>query len=130
MTIGTGFFGRSSVGENLAPKHLVNWTRVAYNSGDDVRFGDFADLPVWERPPGPVPAYPVASNLNGPGGNGPGANGAAASGPAAVLPPWPAGEAGEAGEADAGDAGTGISAQAREQLRALIIEELEHLIRG
>jgi hypothetical protein len=130
MTLGTGFVGRSSIGENLEPRHLVNWTRVAYNSGDDVRFGDFAGLPVWERPAGPVPAYPVASNLNGPGGNGPGANGAAASGPAAsghraaVLPPWPA------GEADAGDAGTGISAQAREQLRALIIEELEHLIRG
>ena len=30
MTIGTGFFGRSSIGENLEPRHLVNWTRVAY----------------------------------------------------------------------------------------------------
>jgi acyl-CoA reductase-like NAD-dependent aldehyde dehydrogenase len=31
MTIGTGFFGRSSVGENLHPSHLVQWTRLAYN---------------------------------------------------------------------------------------------------
>jgi acyl-CoA reductase-like NAD-dependent aldehyde dehydrogenase len=30
MTIGTGFFGRSSLAENLAPAHLVNWTRIAY----------------------------------------------------------------------------------------------------
>src|SRR4029078_444933 len=29
MTIGTGFFGRSSVGENLHPSHLVQWTRLA-----------------------------------------------------------------------------------------------------
>jgi acetaldehyde dehydrogenase / alcohol dehydrogenase len=30
MTIGTGFFGRSSLAENLAPGHLVNWTKLAY----------------------------------------------------------------------------------------------------
>jgi acyl-CoA reductase-like NAD-dependent aldehyde dehydrogenase len=34
FTIGTGFKGRSSVGENLGPQHLVHWTRVAY--GRDV----------------------------------------------------------------------------------------------
>ncbi len=32
MTIGTGFFGRSSLGENLEPQHLINMTRVAYAS--------------------------------------------------------------------------------------------------
>ena len=32
MTIGTGFFGRSSLGENLEPRHLINLTRVAYAS--------------------------------------------------------------------------------------------------
>jgi acetaldehyde dehydrogenase / alcohol dehydrogenase len=118
MTLGTGFAGRSSIGENLEPRHLVNWTRVAYNSGDDVRFGDFAGLPVWERPAGPVPAYPVASNLNGPAPDG-----SSASGHRPAVPlPGPAGEAGEAGG--------GISAQVREQLRALIIEELEDLIKG
>ncbi len=30
MTIGTGFFGRSSLTESLQPDHLVQWTRVAY----------------------------------------------------------------------------------------------------
>jgi acetaldehyde dehydrogenase / alcohol dehydrogenase len=117
MTLGTGFVGRSSIGENLEPRHLVNWTRVAYNADDSVPFGDFAGLPVWERPAGPVPGYPVASNLDGSP-----ASRSAASGPAANgHPAAPAGPDGEAGD--------GISAQAREQLRALIIEELEHLIR-
>ena len=32
MTIGTGYFGRSSVAENLQPKHLAQWTQVAYNA--------------------------------------------------------------------------------------------------
>ena len=27
MTVGTGFFGRSSLTENLQPQHLVQWTR-------------------------------------------------------------------------------------------------------
>ncbi|MFB9148793.1 aldehyde dehydrogenase family protein [Roseovarius ramblicola] len=30
FTIGTGFAGRSSIGENLGPQHLVQWTRIAY----------------------------------------------------------------------------------------------------
>ncbi|WP_428515307.1 aldehyde dehydrogenase family protein [Roseovarius sp.] len=34
FTIGTGFAGRSSIGENLGPQHLVQWTRIAY--GKDV----------------------------------------------------------------------------------------------
>ncbi len=62
MTIGTGFVGRSSVGENLQPKHLINYTRIAYNS--DVRevMPSFAGLNPWTNPAGPVPAYPSASN--------------------------------------------------------------------
>ena len=64
MTIGTGYFGRSSVGENLQPKHLVNYTRLAYNS--DVRevMPSFAGLNPWTAPHGPVPVYPRASNEN------------------------------------------------------------------
>ena len=31
FTIGTGYFGRSSVGENVGPQHLVNWTRIAFH---------------------------------------------------------------------------------------------------
>ena len=30
FTIGTGFSGRSSIGENVGPQHLVHWTRIAY----------------------------------------------------------------------------------------------------
>ena len=30
FTIGTGFAGRSSIGENVGPQHLVHWTRIAY----------------------------------------------------------------------------------------------------
>ena len=72
MTIGTGFFGRSSVGENLQPKHLVQWTRLAYNEDPGVGFADFTGLVPWEAPAGAVPAYPVASNLrDGRPGRGP-----------------------------------------------------------
>lgn len=62
MTIGTGFAGRSSLGENLQPKHLVNYTRLAYNS--DVRevMPSFVGLNPWTNPTGPVPSYPRASN--------------------------------------------------------------------
>ena len=71
MTIGTGFFGRSSVAENLHPSHLVQWTRLAYNSDRAEPFGDFTGLVPWQAPAGPVPAYPVASNQRD-GGPGPG----------------------------------------------------------
>lgn len=47
MTIGTGFYGRSSIGENLEPRHLVNWTRVAYNHEASVPFDDFSGLDPW-----------------------------------------------------------------------------------
>ncbi len=63
MTIGTGFFGRSTVGENLQPRHLVQWTRLAYNEDPSAGFGDFTGLVPWEAPAGAVPPYPVASNL-------------------------------------------------------------------
>src|SRR6266566_5824483 len=65
MTIGTGFFGRSSVWENLHPRHLVQWTRLAYNRDPAEPFGDFAGLVPWQAPAGPVPPYPVASNQRG-----------------------------------------------------------------
>ena len=31
-TIGTGFFGRSSIGENIGPQHLIHWTRIAWST--------------------------------------------------------------------------------------------------
>lgn len=56
FTIGTGFFGRSSIGENIGPQHLVHWTRIALPE-------DAADLIVnFPRAllshPGPLPEAP------------------------------------------------------------------------
>lgn len=44
MTVGTGFFGRSSVGDNVGPQHLVQWSKVAYNKHDAIDMNDFGDL--------------------------------------------------------------------------------------
>ncbi len=105
MTLGTGFIGRSSIGENLEPRHLVNWTRVAYNAAADVPFDDFAPIAAWQPPDGPVPGYPQASNLPG-----------VAPGARAASP---------VGSAAAG----AVPDAVREQLRALIVEELEQLLK-
>ena len=59
MTIGTGFFGRSSLGENLEPRHLVNMTRVAYASDPGEVFGDFSGLQPWNATPEPAVAAPA-----------------------------------------------------------------------
>ena len=60
MTIGTGFFGRSSLTENLEPRHLTQWTRVAYAT--DEPFGDFGDLQPWAARPEPAPVARPAEN--------------------------------------------------------------------
>ena len=57
MTVGTGFFGRSSLGENLEPRHLVNWTRIAYAKDAAEPFGDFTGLEPWNAT---LAAEPVA----------------------------------------------------------------------
>ncbi|TMS52016.1 aldehyde dehydrogenase family protein [Mycobacterium sp. DBP42] len=62
MTIGTGFVGRSSIGENLQPQNLINWARIAYNGDAAVPMGNFAGINPWHSPAGPVPEYPRASN--------------------------------------------------------------------
>jgi acetaldehyde dehydrogenase / alcohol dehydrogenase len=49
MTVGTGFAGRSSIGENLGPEHLVNWSRLAYTNDRSVPFPDYGALRPWER---------------------------------------------------------------------------------
>jgi acyl-CoA reductase-like NAD-dependent aldehyde dehydrogenase len=61
MTIGTGYYGRSSVGENLEPKHFVNWMRVAYNHDPSVPFDDFTGIEPWHAGASPVaaPAAPI-----------------------------------------------------------------------
>ena len=102
MTIGTGFTGRSSLGENLQPKHLVNLTRIAYSTDPSEVFPAYDDLAPWRAPMTTVPPYPAASNL-------------APYGLSAL--PAPAASAGE-------------SSELREELRRLILEELTTLIRG
>ena len=62
MTVGTGYAGRSSVGENLRPDHLVNWVSLAYNAATTVPMGDFTALSPWRAASGQVPPYPVPSN--------------------------------------------------------------------
>src|SRR3954462_1886388 len=64
MTIGTGFFGRSSLTENLQPRHLLQWTRLAYGTAEP--FGDFTGLEPWSaRPePAPAPARPAADGVS------------------------------------------------------------------
>jgi acetaldehyde dehydrogenase / alcohol dehydrogenase len=47
MTIGTGFFGRSLLTENLQPRDLVQWTQLAYTVDPAEPFGDFAGLEPW-----------------------------------------------------------------------------------
>jgi len=116
MTIGTGFFGRSSVAENLHPSHLVQWTRLAYNRDPAEPFGDFAGLTPWQAPAGlsgPVPPYPVASNQR------------------EARPPA-TGRGTEAGNAarSVQNGFTPDAAALREEIRRLILEELSQLAGG
>lgn len=104
MTIGTGFFGRSSVGENLHPKHLVNRTRIAYNADARVPMAAFAGQDHWITPELPVPAYPIASNMN-------------------ETPPMRLATNGEQGYDDGTD-------ELRDEIRRMVIEELRQIIKG
>lgn len=56
FTIGTGFFGRSSVGENIGPQHLVSWTRISSLSDQNnpLQGRSLAGLNL----PGPLPKAP------------------------------------------------------------------------
>jgi acetaldehyde dehydrogenase / alcohol dehydrogenase len=120
MTIGTGFFGGSSVAENLHPSHLVQWTRLAYNRDPAEPFGDFAGLAPstpWHAPAGPVPPYPVASNQRDEG---------------ADHRPAAAGGGGRAASPDRSEPDGLMSdaATLREEIRRLILEELSQLAGG
>lgn len=99
FTVGTGFFGRSSIGENIGPKHLVHWTRLAYNSDASEAFGDYHGL---------GPAY-TGALPEAPADGVPGSNGyrARVSGPAAGS----------------------VSGVSREELRRIIAEELRAVLK-
>jgi acetaldehyde dehydrogenase/alcohol dehydrogenase len=103
MTIGTGFAGRSSLGENLQPKHLVNTARIAYSRDVSEVLPSYEGIVPWHAPTAPVPAYPVASNL--------------VDEPPMTRPT----------SAIAPQDGT---TELREELRRLIIEELTTIIRS
>ncbi len=57
FTVGTGYFGRSSIGENIGPKHLVHWTRMAYNSDASETFGNYQHIRTDFS--GPLPTAPA-----------------------------------------------------------------------
>jgi len=118
MTIGTGFTGRSSLGENLEPRHLLNHARIAYNS--DVRevFPDYAGIEPWHVPPPAVPPYPTASNEAD-------RNAVAVSDHRAAP-----GRNGTTGIETPGTETGQEPAELREELRRLIIEELNAIVRG
>ena len=110
MTIGTGFVGRSSLGGNLEPKHLVNLTRLAWNADPAVPLPSVASITgtdLWRHPVGPVPPYPLASNAAEP-----------AQPSWAVAPPAPREPLG------------GEAAQLRDEIRRLIVEELRQIVGG
>jgi acyl-CoA reductase-like NAD-dependent aldehyde dehydrogenase len=60
MTIGTGFFGRSSLTENLQPRDLIQWTQIAYAKDPSEPFDDFAGLQPWAVTPPAVQPPAVA----------------------------------------------------------------------
>jgi acetaldehyde dehydrogenase/alcohol dehydrogenase len=114
MTIGTGFTGRSSLGENLEPRHLINNARIAYNSDARETFPDFQGIDPWRVPPAAVPPYPRASNDVE---AGPTIAGARDVAPSALHPN--------------DERATGQEpSELREELRRLIIEELNAIVRG
>lgn len=73
FTVGTGFFGRSSVGENIGPQHLVHWTQIATNADPNEAFGHYDGLgpalggPLPEAPadgvPGSAPPPPPLQSM-------------------------------------------------------------------
>ncbi|MDI9347902.1 MAG: aldehyde dehydrogenase family protein [Methylacidiphilales bacterium] len=46
FTIGTGFFGRSSVGDNIGPQHLVHWVHVAPHKSNTKSLQEYLDAQI------------------------------------------------------------------------------------
>lgn len=105
FTIGTGFFGRSSIGENIGPQHLVTWTRVAWHEDAVPDLGQFRAAGL--RHPGPLPEAPADGV---PGGSRP----SPAAGDTLSTGPRP-------GELSA--------QQLREEIRSIIAEELRSVFK-
>ncbi len=103
FTIGTGYFGRSSIGENIGPQHLVHWTKMAYNADDSEGFGQYHELN-----PGFEGALPVSPSDGVPGSARPGRR---------------------VSRDDSDNHQTDLDNTTREQLRQLIAEELRDILR-
>lgn len=110
FTIGTGFFGRSSIGENVGPQHLVHWTRIAYNADRKVPFGNFQGVTRAFR--GQLPTAPA----DGVPGAAPPRYAAPSAAPSAGLSPAPS-------------AASSLDAATKDELRRLIAAELRDLLR-
>jgi acetaldehyde dehydrogenase / alcohol dehydrogenase len=65
MTIGTGFAGGSSIGDNLTPHHFVQFARIAYNKDASELFGNFDGLDPLALPRPTGQAQPQLSALRG-----------------------------------------------------------------
>ncbi|MBL6932038.1 MAG: aldehyde dehydrogenase family protein [Rhodospirillales bacterium] len=101
FTIGTGFFGRSSVGENVGPQHLINWTRIAWHKdGGPIDSATMGQL----KHPGPLPKAP-ADGVPG------------QSRPVSMTPPA------------SGPHSTPSHDDLREQIRLIIAEELRDVLK-
>ncbi|HEY6934988.1 MAG TPA: aldehyde dehydrogenase family protein [Marmoricola sp.] len=118
MTVGTGFVGRSSLGENLEPRHLVNWTRIAYNTDPTVPMAEFAGLTPWQQHAGPVPPYPRASN-----------DGGTSTLPAPGVADLVTSQVLSNGNGALNGNGHGDDERFRAEIRRLVVEELAHLIK-
>ncbi len=105
MTIGTGFFGRSSVGENIGPQHLIQWTRIAYDRAANVPFPSYAGLVLPE--PATRPRLPV--------------------GKIDYSFDWVGGKPSRPANAPAEEP---LDADLKAEIRALILEELRAIRRG
>lgn len=116
MTIGTGFYGRSSIGENVGPSHLVQWSRIAFNSDAAVQFPSFAglDLPHHSIQPKDIPDTRYQGWIGSqPGGMAlPDGVVTPGSGPEAVV------------YAGTGGASTPQDNDMRDEIRRIIAEEL------
>ena len=55
MTVGTGFFGRSSVADNVGPHHLVQWSKIAFSKESEI---DMNEYELIESQPTPKVRYP------------------------------------------------------------------------
>jgi len=115
MTIGTGFYGRSSISENVGPGHLVQWSRVASNKDASVAFTSFSnlDLPHHSIQPQDIPDTRYQGWKGSQPGGMPLPNGAQA------RPPLPG-----PSYAGTGAASDGQENAMRDEIRRIIAEEL------